>query len=138
MLQSIVENKRKRNSMSVFSKPISDLERLKKFKYVDIKIGSRDASFVNPGLRESKYGLIRYDGPPMMDASAYKQQFLAGDKEAIFYCDPNNPQGSTYANRFKGVPSDDKAQILNDGRTTFAGATIPDPATMSMTRQRWG
>lgn len=72
MLQSIVENKRKRNSMSVFTKPIKDLEQLKKFNYVDIKIGSRDASFVNPGLRESKYGLIRYDGPPMMDASAFK------------------------------------------------------------------
>lgn len=75
---------------------------------------------INPGMRDSKYGMIRYEGPPMMDASAYKQEFLAGDKHAIFYCDPNNPQGSTYATRFKGLPGDVKAQILDDGRITFA------------------
>ena len=112
---------------------------LKKFKFVDIKIGSKDASFVNPAMRESKYGMIRYDGPPTMDASVFKQEFLAGDKAAIFYCDPNNPQGSTYATRFKGIPCEDKAQILDDGRTTFAAAaTIPDPQTMHATRKKWG
>jgi hypothetical protein len=58
---------------------------------------------------------------------------LKGDKDAVYYCDPNNPQGSTYAQRFKGMQLTDFAKILDDGRTSFAGPTIPDPATMTMT-----
>jgi hypothetical protein len=57
---------------------------------------------LNPALRESKYGLIRYDGPPIIDVAATKQQFLKGDKEAVLIGDPNSPYPSTYANVFKG------------------------------------
>lgn len=78
--------------------------------------------------------MVRYDGPPMIDTKNFKQAFLKGDKDAVYYCDPNNPQGSTYAGRFKGMQLTDIAKILDDGRTSFAGPTIPDPATMTMTR----
>jgi hypothetical protein len=70
ILQSIIT--KNRNSSYQTGKRLSELEQLKKYKFVDIKIGSRDQSVLNPGLRDSKYGPIRYDGPPMIDVAAFK------------------------------------------------------------------
>ena len=136
MWQNITQTRRQQE-YGLQRRKVSEFDRLKNYKFVDIKIGSRAESFVNPGMRESKYGLIRYDGPPMYNASAYKQDFLKGDKEAVFYFDPNNPAHTSYALNHKGMQQEDRATILDDGRTTFAGPTSPDPAMMRSTMNRW-
>jgi len=62
------------------------------FETVDFKIGSRHRDDVKGRLDRNNL----YLGPPMIDAKAFKQQFLAGDKDAVMYCDPNAPKPSTY------------------------------------------
>lgn len=135
ILQSIIT--RNRNASCNTGKQLTELEKIKRYKFVDIKIGSKEASYLHPAMRESKYGPIRYDGPPIIDIPAYKQDFLKGDKEVVFIGDPSSPHPSTYANNFKGKQPDDRAEIWDDRRTSFACMTSPDPATMSFTRQRW-
>ena len=68
-----------------------------------MKIGSRNGSLLNPDMRESKYGKIRYDGPPLINTRDFKQNFLKGNKDAVYYCDPNRVDPSSYQDRFKGI-----------------------------------
>lgn len=88
-------------------------------------------------MRESRFGKIRYDGPPLIKPNEYKQEFLAGDKAAVMYLESANPHTSNYMGIFKGLQQEDRAQILDDGRTSFNYCTSPDPATMSRTHGNW-
>ena len=68
-----------------------------------------------------------------MDTKAWKQDFLRGDGDgnAVYYCDKRNNYPSAYQHRFKGMQIyKDHARIVDDYRTTLAGTTIPDPATL--------
>ena len=47
-------------------------------------------------MTPNKYATIRYEGPPMIDTKAFKQSFLKGEKDTLYYCDPNEPKTSTY------------------------------------------
>ena len=69
----------------------------------------------------------------MVDTMAFKQMFLAGDKEAVMYQDPNEPKATSYAVSHKGIQvrGDFKASILDDGRTSYVGQMITDPFAMS-------
>lgn len=74
MLKTIVEQRRQRNSVSVFTKQAHQLNRDRNFQFLDIKIGSKE-SFIHPGLRD-KYGRP----PVIIDAKEFMKEFLAGDK----------------------------------------------------------
>lgn len=69
----------------------------------------------------------------MVNTSNVKQQFLAGDKEAVLYQDPNEPKHTSYASNMKGlqVYGDSQAKILDHNMTSFVGQMIPDPNMMS-------
>jgi len=102
MLIHFQEKARMRNSKSV-ARPNKVQHDMDKYTFVDIKIGSRNGSLLNPDMRESKYGKIRYDGPPLIDTKDFKQSFLKGNKDAVYYCDPNRVDPSSYQDRFKGI-----------------------------------
>ena len=104
---------------------------------MDIKIGSKADSCLDPNMRESKYGKLRYDGPPIIKPPEYKQEFLAGDKAAVMYLESTAPHVTNYSGIFRGLQQEDKAQPLDDGRTSFNFCTSPDPATMSRTHGNW-
>ena len=70
----------------------------------------------------------------MIDTHGFKQAFLKGQKDALYYCDPNDPKTSTYQLHLKGIQIGDEkthARILDNGRISCAGNTMPDPAMMS-------
>mmetsp|Transcript_40376 Transcript_40376/g.52938 ORF Transcript_40376/g.52938 Transcript_40376/m.52938 type:complete len:81 (+) Transcript_40376:181-423(+) len=62
------------------------------FEAVDYKIGSRHRD--QDRFRLDPNNL--YLGPPMIDTKSFKQQFLAGDKGVVMYCNPNEPKSSSY------------------------------------------
>ena len=97
------------------------------FEGVDCKIGSKHRDTTPAILNPS-----RYEGPPMIDCKAFKQEFLAGDKDVVLYCDKNAAKVSSYAANLKGRQpvGDYLASILDFNRTSFVGNTIPDPATL--------
>ena len=110
---------------------------LKKFNFVDIKVGSKAESCLNPSMLESKYGRLKYDGPPIIVPPQYKQEFLAGDKTAVMYLESTAPHMTSYGGKFKGLQPAEKTEILDDGRTSFNYCTSPDPATMARTHGNW-
>ena len=89
------------------------------FNEPDFKIGSRHRDFT-PG--KIPYNPI-VDGPADVDTSAIKQQFLAGDKEAVMYCDPKEPKTTSYASIHRGhqVSPEQKAEILDHNLKSFVG-----------------
>lgn len=75
---------------------------------------------------------------PMVDTAGLKQAFLAGDKDAVMYCNKNDLNPSNYQRQHKGVQIyRDHARIVDDYRTTLAGSTVPDPATLRATANRF-
>ena len=89
------------------------------FKEPDFKIGSRHRDFTPDRLPFN--ALI--DGPANVNTSAIKQQFLAGDKEVVMYCDPNEPKSTSYASIHKGLQNtpDLQASILDHNLKSFVG-----------------
>ena len=63
------------------------------FETVDFKIGSRHADKSNEGRLDPKN---LYLGPPMIDTKTFKQEFLAGDKDAVMYHDKKVKESSAY------------------------------------------
>lgn len=99
------------------------------FESSDFKIGSRHRD-MTPCRTIIGVGV---EGAPHVDTKAWKQRFLAGDKEAVLYQDPNEPKCTTYAGNHKGlqVRSDQKATILDHNTISFVGQMIPDPFALS-------
>lgn len=74
----------------------------------------------------------------MIDTAKFKQAFLKGEKDALYYCDPNDPKVSTYQNTLKGIQIEkDHAFILDNGRISCAGNTMPDPAMMTASNMKF-
>lgn len=69
------------------------------FADVDFKIGSRHCDNIGGRLDRSQI----YTGPPLIDTKAFKQAFLAGDKQAVMYCPDNGPKGSLNQQTLKGI-----------------------------------
>ena len=65
----------------------------------DFKIGSKHRD-MTPN-RMGQYAF--YEGAPMIDTKTFKQNFLAGDKEVVMYCDPNEPKSTSYTSTMKGL-----------------------------------
>ena len=82
---------------------------------------------------------VKYEGSPGVDTKRVKQKFLQGDVEAVRYQDPNEPKATFYQMTMKGlqVRNGQHAAILDRGRTSFVGQTIPDPTLMSVTAKRF-
>ena len=53
------------------------------FEGIEFKVGSRHNDTVNGRLDPANV----YLGPPMIDTSGFKQDFLKGDKDVVMYCD---------------------------------------------------
>lgn len=69
---------------------------------------------------------------PTINPRLMKQQFLQGDKDAVYYYDMKEPRVSQYQAKFKGIQIEKgKAEIVNQYRTSCAGGTIPDPSMLS-------
>lgn len=68
----------------------------------------------------------------LIEPKHFKQEFLKGDKGAVYYCESFEPNFTSYMGNFKGsqVAEDNKARIIDNGRVTCAGNTMPDPQTM--------
>jgi len=92
ILTSLKETQRKQNaSQSRIDTKARDARVKSYFVQVDNKIGQKHRD-----MTPNKYCTIRYVGPPMINTSDYKQQFLKGEKNALYYCDPNAPKSSSY------------------------------------------
>lgn len=91
-------------------------------------------------MTPNKHATIRYEGPPMIDTKQFKQSFLKGEKDALYYCDPNAPKTSTYQLHLKGNQIEGEntfARIVDNGRISCAGNTMPDPAMMTATNLKF-
>ena len=73
------------------------------------------------------------EGAAGTDTRATKQNFLRGDKDAVYYCDTHEPKISYYQSKHKGMQLADVPRIVDYCRISNAGTTIPDPAVMAMT-----
>ena len=104
------------------------------FEGVDFKIGSRHNDNVKGRLDPKNI----YLGPPMIDTKGFKLDFLKGDKDVVMYCD-KVPFPSSYQSTLKGiqVPSEQQATILDNQHTSYVQHTIPDPALMTQTQNRF-
>jgi len=105
------------------------------FNEPDFKIGSRHRDFTPDRL---PFNAI-INGPANVDTRAVKQRFLAGDKEAVLYCDPNEPKTTSYATSHKGrqVSPEQQAAILDNCSISYVGQIIPDPNMMTSTTKRF-
>ena len=68
------------------------------FETVDLKIGSRHRDGTETRLDRSNL----YQGPPIIDPPAEKQDFLAGDKLVVMYCDKGIKYPSDVQDKFRG------------------------------------
>lgn len=75
---------------------------------------------------------------PIIDTKEYKLQFLRGQPYNITaYIDQNEQPTTSYLASMTGRQQDDKAKIIDMERTSCgAGAAIPDPMTMTMSKLR--
>lgn len=134
MITRLKEDQRKMNaSQTRFDTKARDARIKSYFETVDNKIGRRD-------MTPNKYSTIKYEGPPMIDTKQFKQTFLKGQKEALYYDDPNLPKNSTYQQHLKGLQIENEdfiAKILDNGRVSCAGNAMPDPAMMTSTNMKF-
>ena len=134
MITRLKEDQRKMNaSQTRFDTKARDAIIKSYFETVDNKIGRRD-------MTPNKYSTIRYEGPPMIDTKQFKQTFLKGQKEALYYDDPNLPKASTYQQHLKGLQIENEdfiAKILDNGRVSCAGNAMPDPAMMTHSNMKF-
>ena len=75
----------------------------------------------------------------MIDTQAFKQAFLAGDKDAVMYHDKKAKECSNYQSNIRGlqVEGDRRAVILDYNRQSFVQHTIPDPTLIATTKSRF-
>ena len=90
------------------------------YEGVDYKLGSRHRDGDSFRLDPNNM----YQGPTMIDTKTFKQQFLAGDKGAVMYTNPNEPKTSSYQSVLRGlqVDGDVRATILDRQWQSYAGA----------------
>lgn len=123
IITNLSEDIRKRKLSQNRTLENSENRRMKSyFEVVDNKIGSRHRN-----LTPMRITNFRYDGPPLIETKTYKQEFLKGDGDAIYYCDKNEPKASYYQVSWKGAQTKDPAKILDHNRFSFVGNVIPDP-----------
>ena len=134
MITEMRESIRQRNQSLTKVDTAARERRIKSyFVSVDNKIGSR-----HRGITPGRITGFKYDGPPMIDAKSYKQAFLKGDKDALYYCDHAEPKHTSYQMSMTGCQvKGEPATILDYNRTSLAGLVIPDPATMTQSNLKF-
>ena len=67
----------------------------------------------------------------MVDTVAFKQKFLKGDQNLVRYYQ-EMPKVTQYQTSHRGLQAttDQLGKILDHGRTSFVGQTVPDPTLM--------
>jgi hypothetical protein len=77
------------------------------------------------------YKMPHFD--PLINPKSFKQQFLSGNRDNVYYCKSQDPTYTHYLGHFKGkqVAPDERAKFDQHFRTTCAGFALPDPAVMS-------
>ena len=80
---------------------------------------------------DPNYVMPHFD--PLINAKEFKQAFLMGDKEVIYYLKNPDTSYTTNRNQYRGlqVSEDNRASIIQHFRTTCAGNALPDPALYS-------
>jgi len=125
-----LNEKRRNQAMSVSNVPEAvNLRYRSFFPEGDIKIGSKFPEFSpSKGINTA----LIY-GKPNFDPKDFKMRFLAGDKQAVMYQDPNEPKSSSYQVSHKGkqVSPEQRASILDNQHLSFVGQLVPDPNQMS-------
>lgn len=83
------------------------------------------------------YTMPHFD--PIINAKEYKQAFLKGDRESVYYLKPIDPNFTHYHGGFRGLQVDpkNKANIIDRFRTTCAGYALPDPQTVAASAQKF-
>ena len=61
------------------------------FDNLDNKIGSKHRN-----ITPNRLTGFKYEGPQMIITKDYKQAFLKGDADAIYYCNRNEPKHTSY------------------------------------------
>lgn len=94
VISGLNEERRRQQTMSMSMNKVQPINKRSKgyFAEGDFKIGSKHRDFTPDKLMFNHL----CDGPPKVDAKEWRQRFLAGDKEAVMYQDPNEPKHSTY------------------------------------------
>ena len=92
IITNLREDMRKRNlSTSKVLEQNRDRRKKSYFATVDNKIGA-----AHRNLTPNRITNYRYDGPNMINTAEYKQAFLKGDRDAVYYCDRNEPKSTSY------------------------------------------
>jgi len=132
IITNLREDIRQRNMST--SKAIEANRRQKSyFATVDNKIGAQHRN-----LTPMRITGMRYEGPAMINTRDYKQAFLKGDRDAVYYCDRNEPKSTSYQVTMTGSQvKGDPAAILDHNRLSLVGNVIPDPQTMTSTNLRF-
>ena len=91
----------------------------------------RTASKFDPLKDLQDYKMPHFD--PLINPKSFKQQFLSGNRDNVYYCKSQDPTYTHYLGHFKGkqVAPDERAKFDQHFRTTCAGFALPDPAVMS-------
>jgi hypothetical protein len=87
--------------------------------------------FVEPGFTMPHF-------EPLLNPSYEKQEFLKGDRDAVYYLKSENPNFTHYNGKHSGVQlaPDNKAKIVDSFRVTCAGMAIPDPQTVNSANEK--
>lgn len=97
------------------------------FETVDNKIGA-----AHRNLTPNRLTGMRYDGPVMIIPKNFKQEFLKGDGDTIYYCDKNELNHTSYQATLKGEKvKGEPATILDHNRLSLVQNVIPDPHTVT-------
>ena len=77
------------------------------------------------------YKMPKFDS--LIDPKSFKQAFLKGTKEAVYYCKSYDPTYTHCMGHFKGkqVVPEEIAKIIDNFWTTCVAFAIPDPPLMS-------
>ena len=134
IITNLREDIRKRNlsSSQAVGKAIQDRRMKSYFETVDNKIGA-----AHRNLTPNRINGFRYYGPAMINTKSYKQEFLKGDQDAIYYCDRNESKPTSYQVTLKGEKTKEPAEILDHNRLSLVQHVIPDPQTMTSTDFRF-
>ena len=134
VITNLAEEIRQRNqSLHKVDQSVRDRRMRGYFDNLDNKIGSKHRN-ITPGRINS----FKYDGPQMINTKSYKQEFLKGDQDAIYYYERNMPKPTSYQVTMTGCNvKGEPAQILDRNHTSLVGMVTPDPATMTQSNLKF-
>lgn len=85
---------------------------------------------------EPGYKMPHFD--PLIVAHDAKQEFLRGDRDAVYYLTAAQPNFTHNRGLHRGlqVPEDNKASIIDSFRISCAGHALPDPQHLNASSKK--